>query len=198
MTTRFNKDMYAKMRSKKDEPLSSLRKKVVRVTGKSPSVTPVTSATLIVSAVKTVRTASPATSVEEIPTPSSKRLRVSGKEKEKADSHPSTVWSNEGLAVDQAHGLVTTEDMKVLNGVSFNVVANQQVHKLVLVIRSYAFLTALPRAGTDELTLSWIFSKFWARAYTLLLSILLRRLRWRRWHLGWRFWKRRTRLSRKS
>ena len=198
MMTKFNKDMYAKMRSKKDKPLSSLGKKVVRVTGKSPSVTPVTSATLIVSAVKTVRTASPATSVEEIPTPSSKRLRVSSKEKEKADSHPSTVWSNEGLAVDQAHGLVTTEDMKVLNGVSFNVVANQQVHKLVLVIRSYAFLTALPRAGTDELTLSWIFSRFWARAYTLLLSILLRRLRWRRWHLGWRFWKRRTRLSRKS
>ena len=161
-------------------------------------MTPVTSTTPIVSAVETVRTTSPATSVEKIPTPSSKRLRVSGKEKEKADSHLSTVWSNEGLAVDQAHGLVTTEDMKVLNGVSFNVVANQQVHKLVLVIRSYAFLTALPRAGTDELTLSWIFSRFWARAYTLLLSILLRRLRWRRWHLGWRFWKRRTRLSRKS
>ena len=198
MTTKFNKDMYAKMLSRKDKPLSSIGKKGVRVTGKGPSVTPVTSATPIFSAVETMRTASPVTSVEEIPTPSSKRLRVSGKEKEKADSHPSTVWSNEGLAVDQAHGLVTTEDMKVLNGVSFNVVANQQVHKLVLVIRSYAFLTALPRAGTDELTLSWIFSRFWARAYTLLLSILLRRLRWRRWHLGWRFWKRRTRLSRKS
>ena len=64
MTTKFNKDMYAKMRSKKDEPLSSLRKKVVRVTGKGPSVTPVTSATPIVSAVETVRTTSPATSVE--------------------------------------------------------------------------------------------------------------------------------------
>ena len=184
MKTKFNKDMYAKMRSKKDEPLSNLGKKVVRVTGKGPSVTPVTSATPIVSTVKTVRTTSPATSVEEIPTPSSKRLRVSGKEKEKADSHPSTVWSDGGLAVDRAHGLVTTEDMKVLNGVSFNVVANQQVHKLVQVIRSCAFLTALPLAGTDELTLSWFFSRFWARAYTLLLSILFRRLRWRRWRLG--------------
>ena len=91
MTTKFNKDMYAKMRSKKDEPLSSLGKKVVRVTGKGPSVTPVTSATPIVSAVETVRTTSPATSVEKIPTPSSKRLRVSGKEKEKADSHLPTV-----------------------------------------------------------------------------------------------------------
>ena len=74
MTTKFNKDMYAKMRSKKNEPLSSIGKKGVRVTRKGPSVTPVTSATLIVSAVETVRTASPATSVEEIPTPSSKRL----------------------------------------------------------------------------------------------------------------------------
>ena len=73
MTTKFNKDMYAKIRSKKDEPLSSIRKKRVRVTGKGPSMTPVTSATPIISGVKTVRTASPATLVEEIPTPSSKK-----------------------------------------------------------------------------------------------------------------------------
>ena len=55
MMTKFNKDMYAKIRSKKDEPLSSIGKKGVRVTGKGPSVTPVTSATPIVSAVKTVK-----------------------------------------------------------------------------------------------------------------------------------------------
>ena len=30
MTTKFNKGMYAKMRSKKDEPLSNIRKKGVR------------------------------------------------------------------------------------------------------------------------------------------------------------------------
>ena len=134
MTTKFNKDMYAKMRSKKDEPLSSIGKKGVRVTGKGPSVTLVTSATPIVSAVETVRTASLTTSVEEIPTPSSKRLRMSSKEREKADSHSSTVWSDGGLVVDQVHGVVTAEDLKALNGVPFNVVANQQVHKLVQVI----------------------------------------------------------------
>ena len=131
MATKFNKDMYAKMRSKKDEPLSSIGKKGVRVTGKGPLVTPVTSATLIVSVVETVRTASPATSIEEIPTPSSKRLCMSGREREKADSHSSTVWSDGGLAMDRVHGVVTIEDLKVLNGVPFNVVANQQVHKLV-------------------------------------------------------------------
>ena len=87
MMTKFNKDVYAKMRSKKDEPLSSIGKKGVCVTGKGPLVTPVTSATPNVSVVETVRTTSLATLVEEIPTPSSKRLRTSGKEREKADSH---------------------------------------------------------------------------------------------------------------
>ena len=101
ITTKFNKDMHAKMRSKKDEPLSSIGKKRVRVTGKGPSVTPVTSATPIVSTVETVRTASPATSKEEIPTPSLKRLRTSGREREKADSHSSTVWSDGGQAMDR-------------------------------------------------------------------------------------------------
>ena len=96
MTTKFNKDMYAKMRSKKDEPLSSIGKKGVHVTGKGLSMTSVTSTTPIIFSVKTVRTASPATSVEEIPTPSSKRLRISGREKEKVDSHSSTVWNDMG------------------------------------------------------------------------------------------------------
>ena len=73
MTTKFNKDMYAKMRSKKDELLSNIGKKGVRLTGKCPSITLVTSATPIISEVETVRMASPTTSVEEIPTPSLKR-----------------------------------------------------------------------------------------------------------------------------
>ena len=73
MKTRFNKDMYAKMRSKKDEPLANIGKKGVHVTRKGPSVLPAIDATPIVSRVEKVRMASLATSVEEIPTPSSKR-----------------------------------------------------------------------------------------------------------------------------
>ena len=153
MTTKFNKDMYAKMRSKKDEPLSSIGKKGVHVMGKGPSMTLVTSATPIVSTVKTVRTASPATLVEEIPTPSSKRLCMSGREREKADSHLSTVWSDEGLAMDRAHEVVTAEDLKALNGVPFNVVSNQQVHKLIQVIRLCVLSSVLPRSCTDDFTL---------------------------------------------
>ena len=86
MMTKFNKDMYAKMRSKKDEPLSNLGKKAVCVTGKGPAVNPLSSVTPIVSTTETTRTASPTTSIEEIPTPGSKRPRMTGKEKEKVDS----------------------------------------------------------------------------------------------------------------
>ena len=88
MTTRFNKDMYAKMRSKKDEPLANIGKKGVRITGKGPSVLPSADATPIVSGVESLRVASPTTSVEEIPISSSKRQRLSakGKEKEKVGS----------------------------------------------------------------------------------------------------------------
>ena len=91
MTTKFNKDMYAKMRTKKDKPLSSLGKRTVRITGKGPSATPPASVTPIVSGTEKVRTASPATSVEEIPIPASKRTRVTNKRKEKVDSHSSCV-----------------------------------------------------------------------------------------------------------
>ena len=121
------------MRVKKDEPLSNIGKKKVRVTGKGPSVVPVASVTLVVFGVETTRIASPSTSVEKLPTLVSKRLRLSDREKEKADPRSSTVWSDERLAVDRAHGVVTAEDLKVFSGVTFNNVARHHVHKLVQV-----------------------------------------------------------------
>ena len=133
MKTKFNKDMYAKMRSKKDEPLSCIKKKGVHVTRKGSSVTLVASATPIVSGVETARMVSLATLIEEIPTPSSKRPRLTVKEKEKADFRSSTVWDDEGLAVERAHEVMTIEDLKVFSSVPFNVVASQHVHKLVQV-----------------------------------------------------------------
>ena len=132
-TTTFNKDMYAKMRSKKDEPLSSIEKRTVRVTGNGPSVTPTISITPIVFGIEMARTVSPTTSVEEIPTPAFKRPRLSDKEKEKADSRSSTVWDDKGLAVEWAHGVMTVKDLKVFSGVHFNEVVTRHVHKLVQV-----------------------------------------------------------------
>ncbi|XP_065618382.1 uncharacterized protein LOC111988047 [Quercus suber] len=137
MTTKFNKELYAKMRSKKSEPLSNLGKKAVRVTGKSSSALPISSASPVASGVATTRTASPTTSLEEIEvTPASKRPRLSEKEKEKEKSvpRPSTLWTDERLAVDRAHEVVTAADLKVLSGVPFNDVAARHVHKLVQVL----------------------------------------------------------------
>ena len=133
MTTKFNKDMYAKMRSKKDEPLSNIRKKTVRVTGKGPSVVLATSVTPIVSSAKTTRIASPSTLVEEPPTPVSKRLRLSDREKEKANPRSSTIYNDERLAMDRVHEVVTSEDLKVFSGVPFNNIASHHIHKLVQV-----------------------------------------------------------------
>ena len=127
MMTKFNKDMYAKMRSNKDEPLSNLGKKAVRVTGKGPSVNPLCSVTPIVSASETTKAASPTMPIEEIPTPSSKRPRVIDKEKEKVDSRSSTIWDDERLAVDRAHEVVTPADLRALSDMPLNEVVSRHV-----------------------------------------------------------------------
>nr|XP_023918397.1 uncharacterized protein LOC112029950 [Quercus suber] len=134
MTSKFNKDMYAKMRVKKDELFSSIGKKTVRMTRRGPSVTPTASVTPIVSSTRTTRTASPSTSIEELPTPVSKKPRLLDKEKEKVDSRPSTIWGDKRLVVNRAHGIVTAVDLKVFSGVPFNNVASGHVHKLVQVL----------------------------------------------------------------
>ena len=118
MMTKFNKDMYAKMRSKKDEPLSSLGKRTVCIIGKGPLVTPSASVTPIVSGTEIVRT-------------TSKRPWMTDKGKEKTDSRSSNVWDDKGLVEERAHGAMTTEDLKVISGVSFNEVVTRHVHKLV-------------------------------------------------------------------
>ena len=91
MMTKFNKDMYAKMRAKKDEPLSNIGKKAVHITGRGSPAVPVTLVTPVVSGVETMRTASPSTSIEELPTPASKQPRLLLKDKEKVDSRTSTI-----------------------------------------------------------------------------------------------------------
>ena len=139
MTTKLNKDMYAKMREKKDEPLSNIGKKTMRITGRGSPAVPATSITPVASGAKTTRTASPSTSIEELPTPASKRPRLSLKEKEKVDPHTSTIWNDERLAVDQAHGVITAEDLKVFTGVPSNTVASCHVHRLVQVRSSCGF-----------------------------------------------------------
>ena len=105
MTTKFNQSMYTRIRAKKNEPLSNLGAKNVKVTNKCSSVTPATPATL---GIETAMTASPTTSVEEIP-PQQKRQRISDKEKEKANSCSSNVWGNSGVAMARAQEIFTAD-----------------------------------------------------------------------------------------
>ena len=95
MTTKFNQGMYAKMRGKKNEPFSSIRKRMVRVVEKGVFVTPPALFT------EPSRTASPANSVEEI-TPFQKRPWVDDKRKDKVDYHLSTIFDDAGLALARA------------------------------------------------------------------------------------------------
>ena len=139
MTTKFNKDMYAKMREKKDKPLSNIGKKTMRIMGRGSPAVPATSITPVTSGAKTTRTASPSTSIEELPTLASKRPHLSSKEKEKADPRTSTIWSDERLAVDRAHGVITAEDLKVFTRVPSNTMASRHVHRLVQVRSSCGF-----------------------------------------------------------
>nr|XP_023924366.1 uncharacterized protein LOC112035768 [Quercus suber] len=131
MTSKFNKDMYAKIRAKKDKPLSSIGKKTVLVTGRGPFVTPTASVTPIVSGTETTRAASPSTLIEELPTPVSKKPHLSDKEKEKVDSRPSTIWGDERLAVDRAHNVMTADDLEVL-GESLHIASEYLTQKAKL------------------------------------------------------------------
>ncbi|XP_065619540.1 uncharacterized protein LOC136063291 [Quercus suber] len=140
MTTKFKKDMYAKMRDKKDEPLSNIGRKAVRVKGVAPTASQNVSVNPIVSVTEQTRTASPATSIEEIPTPASKKQRTSGKEK--ADSRSSTIWDDERLAVDRAHEVVTTNDLKVFKDVPFTEVASRHIQRLVQVLGESIHITS--------------------------------------------------------
>ena len=75
------------MRNKKDEPLSAIGTKSIRITDRGVLILAVlpSSPTSVPAG-----TASPTPSVEEL-TPCNKRLRVGEKQKEKVDSRPSSI-----------------------------------------------------------------------------------------------------------
>ena len=127
MMTKFNKDMYAQMRNKKGEPLSTIGTKSARITDRG---APILAALLSSPAPVTAGTASPTPSIKEL-TPRNKRLRVRDKQKEKVDSRPSSIWDDAGVSIARAQDIFSTDDMKVLSGVPVDEVARRHLHKLV-------------------------------------------------------------------
>ena len=132
MTTKFNQGMYAKMRGKKNEPLSSIRKRMVRVVEKGIFVTPPALFT------EPSRTASPASSVEEI-TPFQKRPWVDDKRKDKVDYHLSTIFDDAGLALARPQESFSVEELKVFSGMPSHEIMGRHIHKLVQVLYLYNF-----------------------------------------------------------
>ena len=129
MMKKLNKDMYARMRSKKNEPLSVLGTKSIRITDRG---------VLILTALPSsptsapARVASPTPLVEELP-PCNKRLRVGEKQKEKVDFRPSSVWDDAGVSVARAQDTFSADELKVFSGVLVDDVVRRHLHKLVQV-----------------------------------------------------------------
>ena len=172
MTTKFNKDMYARMRGKKDEPLSAIGAKTARVTERGAPISSVPPSTPTLG---TVGIASSTPSIEEL-TSQHKRPRTGDKQKEKVDSRSSSVWDDAGVALARAQDVFNADDLKVFSGVSANKVVGRHLHKLVQVPMQIYILHS-------SLLLSFFFFFFffflrcWERVSTSPQSTWLRRPR---------------------
>ena len=124
--TKFNKDMYARMRGKKDEPLFALETKSVRITDRGALILALPSS---LNSAPT-RGASPTPLVEEFP-PHNKRLRAGEKQKEKVDSRPSCIWDDARVSVARAQETFSTDELKVFSVVQADNVAWHHLHKLM-------------------------------------------------------------------
>ena len=127
MTTKFNKDMYAWMRNKKDKPLSTIGTKSVCIIDRG---APILAALPSSPTPVTAGMVSPTPSIKEL-TPRNKRLRVGDKQKEKVDSRPSSIWDDTGVLVARAQDILSADKMKVSSGVLVDDVARRHLHKLV-------------------------------------------------------------------
>ena len=139
MTSKFNKDMYAKVKGKKNKPLSSVGQRRLKIvdneqekekeTAKRGSSTPT---------LDEGRVTSPALSIEEV-VPPAKRQKAGDKGKEKIGSN---VWADTGAAMARASELLTPEEMREISNMPFHKIVSQHVHKLVQVIFLILFLVS--------------------------------------------------------
>jgi len=115
MTSKFNKDMYAKIKAKKNEPLSSIGQKILRITDKEREREREKEVAERGSSTPTLdegRTASPAVSLEEVPAPKKQKIGYKGKEKV-----GSNIWADAEAAMTRANELLTPEEMKEISQV---------------------------------------------------------------------------------
>ena len=146
MMTKFNKDMYAKIKGKKNEPLSSIGQRRLKIVDKEKeneketvergSSTPT---------LDEGRATSPTLSIEEVVL-LAKRRKTGDKGKEKLGSN---VWDNVGAAMAKANELLTLEEMREISNMPSHEMVSQHVHKLVQVIFFFFFVLSCLVTSTD-------------------------------------------------
>ena len=135
MTSKFNKEMYKKIREKKNEPLSNIGQRKLRFTDtemekeREKEIVEKGSSTLVFE-LEEGQAASPSVSIEEVVRPL-KKQKVESKGKEKVGS---SVWSDVEAAMDRANELLTPGEMKEISSIPSHEMVSCHVHKLVQVI----------------------------------------------------------------
>ena len=133
MTPKFNKEMYKKIREKKNEPLFSIGQRKLRFTDKEKEkekeIVERGSSTPILE-LEDGQEASPGVSIEEV-AHSLKKQKVGSKGKEKIGS---SIWSDVEAVMDRANELLTPGEMKEISSIPFHEMVSRHVHKLVQVI----------------------------------------------------------------
>ena len=129
MTTKFNQELYAQIKVKKNEPLSSIDQRRVRVVMKEKEKEVTEKASSILAPVKG-QAVFPAISIEEI-IPPSKKCQTGDKGKEKIGA---SIWANTRIALALANEVVTPKEIKDISSVPSHEMVSRHVHKLVQVI----------------------------------------------------------------
>lgn len=108
MTTKFYQEMYARMKAKKNKPLSSFSQRRPRASGKE-----VVETSLSVLVLPKTKATSLIVSLEKI-TPRTKRTCNGDKGKSKVDA---SVWDDVVTTLGKAHNVITTDELKGLSAV---------------------------------------------------------------------------------
>ena len=131
--TKFNKDLYAKMKAKKNEPLSNIGQRRLKITDKEREKEKESAERgLSTLTLDEGRATSPTISIEEVDLPTKKR-KIGEKGKEKMCSN---AWTDAGAAMARANELLTPEEMREISSMPSHEIVNQHVHKLVQVASS--------------------------------------------------------------
>ena len=127
MTTKFNQELYTKIKAKKNEPLSSIGAQRLRVVEKEKEKE-VTKKGLSTPTLDEGRSASPGVFIEEVIPAKKRKTGDKGKKKVRA-----SIWADAETTMARANEVMTPEELKEISNVPFHEMVNRHVHKLVQV-----------------------------------------------------------------